>query len=129
MDSFDTILFMEKKMLFGKKQKNIRAYPRVDFFQSSYYLIENEGPSGTNECWFYNISLGGIGFESEKTDLINAIITIVYKIGSQYRKDRLKIKYSTRLISKWRYGCQFINDDDQRNKLISYYIGQRVINN
>ena len=120
---------MEKKMLFGKKQKNMRVYPRVDFFQSSYYLIENEGKTGTNECWFYNISMGGIGFESDKADLINAIITIIYKIGSQYRKDRLKIKYSTRLISKWRYGCQFMNADDQRNRLISYYIGERVINN
>ncbi len=102
----------------------MRAHPRTDFFQQSYFVIDNNDQQGTNECWCYNISIGGLGIESAKNNLANAIITVIYKLGSQYRKDRLRIKYSTRLISKYRYGCQFVNDDEHRNKLIAYFIGQ-----
>ncbi len=113
-------------MLFRKKEKNMRAHPRMDFFQPSYFIIDSDGQQGTNECWFYNISIGGIGIESGKDNLANTTITVIYKLGSQYRKDRLQIKYSNRFFSKWRYGCQFLSDDDNRDKLISYFITQKT---
>lgn len=113
-------------MFFWKKQKDTRAYPRVDFFQSTYFIVENENQPVTSECWFYDISVGGIGFESEKDNLDKATVDVVYKIGSQYRKDRLSIQYTNRLISKWRYGCKFLSQDENRNKLISYYIEKRT---
>ena len=113
-------------MLFNKKSKNNRMYPRVDFFQPSYFIVENEENSPTNECWFTNISLGGLAFESDRDNLNESVVNILYKIGPQLRKDRLQIRFTRKLMSKWRYGCQFISPDERRNELISQFVVQKL---
>jgi hypothetical protein len=110
----------------GNKKNNSRVHPRADFFQKAYFIVEGTSHSVTHECWFFNISLGGMGLESDRTDLKNAIIDVLYTINTQFRKDRLLIKYSIKGISKWRYGGQFLNDDDARSTLISHFIEKRL---
>lgn len=110
-------------MIFGKKSsKNDRVYPRADFFQPSYFVVDSSADSSTNECWFNNISVGGMAFESEQSDLKNAVINILYKIGPHMRKDRLTVRFAKKLMTRWRYGCQFTDPDPQRNELIAHYI-------
>ena len=112
-------------MIFSKKSKNNRAYPRADFFQPSYFMVDSEINTSTSECWFNNISQGGLAFESEKDGLENAVINILYKIGTQMRKDRLAVRFARKLMTRWRYGCQFLDPDPQRNELIGHYIDQK----
>jgi hypothetical protein len=109
-------------VVFGKKNWEKRRDPRADCFQSSYFVVENETRPGTNECWINNVSVGGIGLESDRNDLQNRVIKTLYKIGSHLRQDHLRIKYAARLLSKWRYGCQFIAPDEQRTQIITSYI-------
>ncbi len=113
-------------MLFNKKPANNRAYPRVDFFQPSYFIVENDAVPSANDCWFNNISLGGLSFESEKNDLDKAVVSVLYKIGALMRKDMLQVRFSRKLMTKWRYGCQFLLPDEQRNELIEKYVEQKT---
>jgi hypothetical protein len=117
----------EKKMLFGKKTKNNRVFPRAEFYQPSYFIVENEDNRAATECWFNNISLGGLAFESERDNLSDSMINILYKIGPQLRKDKLQVKFSKKLMTKWRYGCQFVNVDEQRNSIIAGYVDQKIM--
>lgn len=113
-------------MIFGKKSsKNNRIYPRADFYQPSYFIVDSNVNMATTECWFNNISLGGIAFESEKAGLEDAVVNILYKIGPHMRKDRLAVRFAQKLMTKWRYGCQFTDPDPQRNDLIGRYIEQK----
>ncbi|HQF10257.1 MAG TPA: PilZ domain-containing protein [Spirochaetota bacterium] len=113
-------------MIFSKKQKNNRAFPRADFYQPSYFIVENDENPAANECWFNNISVGGLAFESERDNLDSATINILYKIGPQMRKDKLQVMFSRKLMTKWRYGCQFVQNDDQRNSIIAQYVEKKL---
>ncbi|MBN2160570.1 MAG: PilZ domain-containing protein [Spirochaetes bacterium] len=115
-------------MIFSKNPKNNRAYPRADFYQPSYFIVDSDDTIAANECWFNNISLGGLAFESERSDLNKAVINVLYKIGPQLRKDRLLVKFSRKLMSRWRYGCQFMSTDEQRNTIIARYVDQKIKN-
>jgi hypothetical protein len=113
-------------MIFSKKQKNNREHPRADFYQPSYFIVENDESPAANECWFNNISVGGLAFESERDNLDQATINILYKIGPQMRKDKLQVMFSRKLMTKWRYGCQFVQSDDQRNTIIAQYVDKKL---
>lgn len=113
----------------GNMRKNSRVYPRSDFFQKAYFIVEDDAHPVTHDCWFFNISLGGIGLECDRDNLVNATINVVYKVGTQLRKDRLQIKYSIKCISKWRYGGQFLHEDNARNTLISHFIEKKYNSN
>lgn len=112
-------------MLF-KKPENKREYARADFFQASYFMIPGTDKPATVECWCNNISEGGISFETDRNDLDDNTIRVLYKIGSLYRKDDLKIKHAARLLSRWRYGCEFLSTDDHRNAVIANYVGNKL---
>jgi hypothetical protein len=113
-------------MIFGKKSKNNRKYPRAAFYQPSYFIVENDDSPAANECWFNNISLGGMAFESERNNLTDSVINVLYKIGPQMRKDRLQVIFAHKLMTKWRYGCQFLSSDEQRNTIIAHYIEKKL---
>lgn len=113
-------------MIFRKKHKNNRTYPRAAFYQPSYFIVENDDRSNANECWFNNISVGGMAFESERDNLDDSVVNVLYKIGPQMRKDKLQVKFSQKLMTRWRYGCQFLSPDDNRNVIISKYIEQKL---
>lgn len=113
-------------MIFSKNPRNNRAYPRADFYQPSYFIVDSDEAIAANECWFNNISLGGLAFESERDDLNNTVINVLYKIGPQLRKDRLQVKFSRKLMARWRYGCQFVSTDEQRNSIIARYVDQKI---
>jgi hypothetical protein len=112
-------------MIFGKKQQNNRAYPRADFFQPSFFIVEDDTNQKATECWCNNISVGGLAFESERGNLNDAMVRILYKIGNQTRKDSMQVRFSHRLMSRFRYGCQFTSPDPKRNDLISRYVDMR----
>ncbi len=112
-------------MIFGKKSKNNRVYPRADFYQPSYFIVDNNANTATTECWFNNISIGGMAFESEQAGLEDTMVNILYKIGPHMRKDRLAIRFARKLMTRWRYGCQFTDADPHRNELIGRYIEQK----
>lgn len=113
-------------MIFNKKPKNNRTSQRADFYQPSYFIVENDASPAANECWFNNISVGGLAFESERDNLDKAVINILYKIGPQMRKDKLQVMFSRKLMSKWRYGCQFMQPDEQRNTIIAQYVEKKL---
>lgn len=119
-------------MIFGRSPKKqaakgdeVRKFERIEFFQSSFYT-ENDA---THECWFNNISLGGLCFDTHNADLdINEIIKILYKVGIKIRNDSCKICYKTRALNNWRYGCEFVEKDEQRDALIKKYVTEHVLN-
>lgn len=113
-------------MIFGKRSKNNRKHPRAAFYQPSYFIVENDDSPAANECWFNNISLGGMAFESERNNLTDSVINVLYKIGPQMRKDRLQVIFAHKLMTKWRYGCQFLSSDEQRSTIIAHYIEKKL---
>ncbi len=113
-------------MLFKKQRIENRAYPRVDFFQPSFFMVENDAVPSATDCWFNNISLGGLSIESDRERLDEAEISVLYRIGRQMRKDRLRVKFSKKLMTKWRYGCQFMLPDEQRSSLIEEYVTKKI---
>lgn len=113
-------------MLFKKQRVENRAYPRVDFFQPSFFMVENDAVPSATDCWFNNISLGGLSLESDRERLDEAEISVLYRIGRQMRKDRLQVRFSKKLMTKWRYGCQFMLPDEQRSSLIEEYVTKKI---
>ena len=113
-------------MLFRKQRVDNRAYPRVDFFQPSFFIVEADAVQSASDCWFNNISLGGLSLESERERLDDEVISVLYRIGQQMRKDRLRIKFSRKLMTKWRYGCQFMAPDERRSALIEEYVAKKI---
>ncbi|HPS58190.1 MAG TPA: PilZ domain-containing protein [Spirochaetota bacterium] len=101
-----------------------RKGPRAGFYQASYFLPANaEGESSTNECWFSNISEGGIAFETKENNLKEGDeIKILYKIGAKLRNDALKVLTSRTRYNKFLYGCAFIDSDENRNVMINEYV-------
>ena len=105
-----------------KKEQNKRAFPRADFFQPSYFMIEGDASQEAMECWCNNISAGGIAFESTRGDLNNATVKILYKIGMHTLKDRLRVKHANKLMTRYRYGGQFEALDNKRTEIIQRYV-------
>lgn len=100
-----------------------RRNKRASFFQSSYFLqINTTGGSGTSECWFNNISEGGLAFETRHSILKEGDeIKVLYKLGAQLRNDSLRIQSATKVFDKYRYSCTFINSDENRKLMIEEY--------
>ena len=114
--------------MFKKKKKENRNFARADFYQASYFKVEDEGKDAPiNECWFNNISLGGVAIEADKNRLEkDKKIKVLYKIGTIYRNDLLSIRFGRKLMSRFRFGCQFVDEDDARDNLIKKYIEEKL---
>jgi len=115
------MFFKLKKKAVNEPEK--RKGPRADFYQSSYFLpLKKEGESATYECWFNNIGEGGLSFETEKETLREGDeIQILYKIGLKLRNDTLKVLSARTSFNKYKYGCAFIDSDENRNLMIGEY--------
>ncbi len=109
-----------------KKPENKRRYPRADFPRASYFMLQDKDTAATLECWCSNISMGGISFETDRDDLEDNVIRVLYKVGSLYRRDDLKIKHASHQSSRWKYGCQFVNADYHRNAVINNYVEAKL---
>ncbi|MCU0849304.1 MAG: PilZ domain-containing protein [Spirochaetes bacterium] len=108
----------------GSKDSNKRQHKRVDFFQSSYYLVmaENRAPA-SSECWFTNISAGGLSFDTKKTDITEGDeVKVLYKIGTKFRNDRLNVRFIRKSLDSFKCGCEFIEPDTERSDLIKNMI-------
>lgn len=115
--------------IFKKKNKtendtNKRNSPRKEFFQSTYCKRScGENDDTVISCFMNNISAGGICFELTESELEEGdIVGILYKIGNSLMNDEIQIKYSKKRLNVYRFGCQFIDNDDRRTKIISNYI-------
>jgi|WetSurMetagenome_2_1015567.scaffolds.fasta_scaffold1710579_1 hypothetical protein len=112
----------------SSSRTNERKHDRIDFYQSSFFRLEN-GTEKTNECWFNNISLGGICFDSENSDLeIGEFVKVLYKIETKIRHDQGVVRFKSKALNNWRYGCEFVDQDEQRSELIKKYIEMHVLN-
>ncbi len=99
-----------------------RSVPRTGFYQSSYFLPVNAGESGTFECWFKDISVGGAAFQTRDFQLKEGDeIKILYKIGAKLRNDKMTIRSARRVYDNFQYGCAFIDLDEGRNFIINEY--------
>jgi len=115
-------------MFFNFKKKNDkglekRKEPRVRFYQASYFLpVSQSEESGTFECWFNNISEGGLSFETNLSKMKEGDeVKVLYKIGTKYRNDNLKIQFASRSLDKYKYGCAFVDSDENRKMMIDEY--------
>jgi hypothetical protein len=112
-------------MIFKKKQedkqKERREFKRIDFIQSSYF--KTTGKSEINECWFNNISAGGISIDIDFDLPAGNEILVIYKIGSKIMKDPVMIKHKSRILNNWRCGCSFLNKDEERMYIIDNLAG------
>lgn len=112
-----------------KSEKNLvdRQSERIEFYQSSYYKVE-DGKELTYECWFNNISMGGLCLDTNNEGLKNDdIVRTLYKIGFKIRNDTCKICYKSKALNNWRYGCRFTDSDPQRDELIKQYIMEHML--
>lgn len=100
-----------------------RKDPRAGFYQASYFLpASSTEDSAMHECWFSNISEGGIAIETKENLLQDGDeIRILYKIGSKLRNDTLKVLSSRSRFNRFIYGCAFSESDEERNVMISEY--------
>lgn len=98
-----------------------RSVPRTGFFQSSYFLPVTDN-SDTFECWFKDISQGGVSFQT-RTDRLKEgdEIKILYKIGTKLRNDKMSIRSARKVYDNYRYGCAFIDPDEGRSFIINEY--------
>ncbi|MBN1534707.1 MAG: PilZ domain-containing protein [Spirochaetes bacterium] len=121
-------LFSGDKKTSSAKRSEERKHERIDFYQSSFFRTEN-GTEKTNECWFNNISMGGICFDTENSDLeVGESIKALYKIETKIRHDQCVIRFKSKALNNWRYGCEFTAADQQRSELIKRYIEIHVLN-
>lgn len=113
--------------MFFRKNRENRSYERIDFFQSSYFLVEGEPQEqATNECWFTNISLGGVAFQAAlEPQNADTTIRVLYRLGQHYRNDSMQVRFVRKLMSQWQYGCQFVDDDEARTDQIAEYIRKK----
>ncbi len=111
----------------SKKQEE-RKYERIEFYQSSYYRF-NKKDEKTYECWFNNISLGGMCIDTDNGNVkLDEVIKVLYKIETKIRYDECKVRYMTKALNNWRYGCEFVREDPQRDELIKRYIDVHMLN-
>ncbi len=121
-------------MFFNSKKKKEtdsekRKEERAEFFQTSYYLpVRQDEESATFECWFNNISKGGLSFETKREDLKEGDeIKVLYKIGTKFRNDKLRIQFASRFLDRFKCGCAFIDADEERKYMIDEYLSIRPI--
>lgn len=121
--------------MFGKKKNNKndnndsngadkREFERIDFVQSTYFkVLEDKTGSSVDECFINNISIGGISFDI-KTDSLKKDdeVMVVYKIRKEVRRDRLVVRHIRKVFNNHRCGCQFIEQNKERNEIIKNYI-------
>lgn len=113
-------------MFFGKKKKDQeesdkRTFPRIDLFQSTYYLPgTNPEESEGRECWINNISLGGLSLDVDQNTRYRSgdTLIVLYRIGRHVRKDLVRIVHSHQAIKNWRCGCVFEDDSPERDRII-----------
>ena len=112
----------------SKKEKDVTAEkrkgPRAGLYQATYFLPANSTEDANmHECWFSNISEGGIAFETKEDNLkAGDEIKILYKIGAKMRNDVLKVLTARTRYNKFFYGCAFIYSDENRNVMINEYV-------
>ncbi len=102
-----------------------RAHGRVDLFIPTYCTLYN-GTKRTPlyECWINNISEGGMALKIKDRDLKDCDcdrLNVIYRIGSQQRNDRLYIRHMDKVLTDWKLGCQFIEEDHQRDRGITEF--------
>ena len=105
-----------------------RAFARVDIVNDAYFMIDDESMENeTIKCWCRNLSEGGLALntEADLSDDINSI-KILYRINSKYRNDKLIIKSKNKDQNYNRYGCQFADSDQKRDRLISELINKQA---
>jgi hypothetical protein len=111
------------------KNKEKRKYERIDFVQATYFKLA-DGESGIDECFLNNISTGGLSFDTKDRQLnIGDDIIIMYKVGTQLRRDNLRIKHVDRVFNNWRCGGKFLEDDFERDDMIRKYIENQNLRN
>jgi hypothetical protein len=121
-------LFSKDKNAVGSGKSEERKHERIDFYQSSFFRSEN-GTEKTYECWFNNISMGGLCFDTENSELgVGEALKVLYKIETKIRHDQCVIRYKSKALNNWRYGCEFTGQDQQRSELIKKYIEIHVLN-
>ena len=112
------MFFKSKKKEEEKTEK--RKNPRTELYQASYYLPSApEGDSATHECWFQNISEGGIAFETNE-NLLKAgdEVKIIYRIGVRVRDDSMKVLSARKSLNRFLFGCEFLSSDESRSEMI-----------
>lgn len=116
------MLFKFKKNNQNKSEK--RREPRASFYQSSYFLpVSMSDNVETFECWFNNISEGGLAFETSLDRMKEGDeVKVLYKIGTKYRNDKMKIQFACRKLDNYKYGCAFVDMDENRKMMIEEYL-------
>jgi c-di-GMP-binding flagellar brake protein YcgR len=113
-------------MIFKKKNKpdEKRRFERFDFIQATFYKFSgDEKESKIVECFLNNISVGGISFDTKDEQLKeNDSIKLMYKIGTILRRDTLFVKHLVRVFNNWRVGCEFSDEEPDRDKMIIRYV-------
>lgn len=110
----------KEKVVTAEKRKG----PRAGLYQATYFLPANSTEDANmHECWFSNISEGGLAFETKENNLKEGDeIKILYKIGVKMRNDVLKVLTARKSYNKFLYGCAFIDADENRNVMINEYV-------
>lgn len=117
-------------MFFNKKSPQAdekRKFERVDFMQATYFMIA-QGASGTGDapaldCWFNNISIGGLSIDiHDDTLALGDEIVVLYKLGSKLRRDRVVVRFIQRILNNYRCGCLYIDEDQDRTAIIQEYV-------
>jgi hypothetical protein len=107
------------KFFLNKKEKKSekRRFERFDFIQSTFYKLPDTDK--VVECFLNNISIGGLSFDTKDNELsVNDTIILMYKIKTTMKKDTLIIRHIQRVFNNWRIGCEFKDEDPERNTLI-----------
>ena len=123
---------MFKKFFNKTPEKNEkRKHKRWDFVQATFYKISN--PNSDNkiiECYLNNISLGGLCFDTQNEELKKGdTIKLMYKIGTVLRRDTLQVRYIQKVFNNWRIGCEFEEENLERDEMIIRYIKSMLNNN
>jgi len=119
----------EKDMVFGNRQDSTivekRAHGRVDLFIPTYCTLYNDARrTHLYECWINNISEGGMALKIKDRDLKDFDcdrLNVIYRIGTHQRNDRLYIRHMDKVLTDWKLGCQFIEDDHRRARVITEF--------
>ena len=112
----------------GREPVQRRQFERIDFIQASYFTEADSG-SGENahDCWFNNISVGGMSFDIREESLREGdVIIVLYKLGTKIMRDRVLVQYARRVLNNWRCGCTFLDSDGKRDDFIIDYIEQNM---
>lgn len=111
----------------NSKKENKRVSPRINIINDAYCMIDGSEEKDTIKCWCRNLSEGGMAINTEVKIPENAnSLKILYRINSKYRNDKVIIKSQGKDQNYNRYGCQFADNDKERDVLISDFIQQQA---